>query len=79
MVDSPLLGLDQGVDDLAPESMRTALFKYFMDNQSEGQVIVVENKNTMPKLDYKSSGTNVIEFTKGKCDGRYGFLYLDNK
>ncbi|MCC3669089.1 AAA family ATPase [Terrisporobacter mayombei] len=79
MIDSPLLGLDQGVDDLAPESMRTALFKYFMDNQSEGQVIVVENKNTMPKLDYKSSGANVIEFTKGKCPGRCGFLYLDNK
>lgn len=79
MTDSPLLGLNHGVDDLAPESMRTALFKYSMDNQSEGQVIIVENKNTISKLDYKSSGANVIEFTKSKCDGMYGFLYLNNK
>lgn len=50
-----------------------------MDNQSESQVIIVENKNTIPKLDYKSSGANMIEFTKGKCDGMYGFPYLNNK
>ena len=40
IIDTPLLGLDQGVDDAAPESMRTALFRYFMNNQNEGQIIV---------------------------------------
>jgi len=74
IIDTPLLGLDQGVDDAAPESMRTALFRYFMNNQDEGQVIVVENLEHIPKLDYDASGAKVTTFTKGRFEGRYGFL-----
>lgn len=74
IIDTPLLGLDQGVDDAAPESMRSALFRYFMNNQTEGQMIVVENLENIPKLDYISSGATVITFTKGRSEGRYGFL-----
>ncbi|MEG1410847.1 MAG: AAA family ATPase [Terrisporobacter sp.] len=74
LIDSPLLGLDQGVEDSAPESMKRGLFEYFMDNQSEGQMIIIENSNNLPDLDYEKSGANVIEFTKGKSPGRYGFL-----
>lgn len=76
MIDTPLLGLDQGVNDAAPESMRTALFKYMMKHQDEGQLIVVENLEHIPKLDYESSGATVTKFTRGRDkDGRYGFLY----
>ena len=74
IIDTPLLGLDQGVDDAAPEIMRTALFKYFMNNQDEGQMIVVENLDHIPDLDYQNSGATVITFTKGRFEGRYGFL-----
>lgn len=74
IIDTPLLGLDQGVDDAAPESMRTALFRYFMNNQDEGQIIVVENLEHIPKLDYHASGAQVTTFTKGRFEGRYGFL-----
>ena len=74
IIDTPLLGLDQGVDDAAPESMRTALFRYFMNNQDEGQIIVVENLEHIPKLDYDASGARVTTFTKGRFEGRYGFL-----
>lgn len=74
IIDTPLLGLDQGVDDAAPESMRTALFRYFMNNQNEGQIIVVENLEHIPKLDYTASGATVTTFTKGRFEGRYGFL-----
>ena len=74
IIDTPLLGLDQGVDDAAPESMRTALFKYFMNNQAEGQMIVIENLEHIPDLDYESAGATVITFTKGRFEGRYGFL-----
>ena len=74
IIDTPLLGLDQGVDDAAPESMRTALFRYFMNNQDEGQIIVVENLEHIPKLDYAASGATVTTFTKGRFEGRYGFL-----
>lgn len=74
IIDTPLLGLDQGVDDGAPESMRTALFRYFMNHQGDGQIIILENIRHIPKLNYKASGANVITFTKGLEDGRYGFL-----
>ena len=78
IVDTPLLGLDQGVEDSAPESMRSALFQYFIDNQSLGQMIVVENTKDLPELDYISRGVNMIEFThdkyKSKYNSRYGFL-----
>ena len=80
VVDTPLLGLDQGIDDSAPTSMRTALFQYFIDNQSEGQIIVVENTKDLPELDYESNGAKVIEFTQDKYESkykesRYGFLH----
>lgn len=32
MIDTPSLGLDQGVDDAAPDSMRAGLFKYFINH-----------------------------------------------
>lgn len=74
IIDTLLLGLDQGVDDAAPESMRTGLFKYFINHQTEGQLIIIENLEHIPDLDYKQSGANVITFTKGRYDeGRYGF------
>jgi hypothetical protein len=75
VIDTPLLGLDQGVSDAAPESMRTALFKYFINHQNDGQIIILENLRHIPKLDYEGAGANVITFTKGLEDGRYGFLY----
>lgn len=79
VVDTPLLGLDQGVEDNAPSSMRTALFQYFIDHQDTGQMIVVENTKDLPDLDYIAGGAKVIEFTQdkyeSKYENRYGFLY----
>lgn len=74
ILDTPLLGLDQGISDTAPESMRTALFKFFINHQNDGQIIILENIRHIPKLDYVKSGANVITFTKGLEPGRYGFL-----
>lgn len=74
IIDTPLLGLDQGVDDYAPESMCAGLFRYFMNHQDEGQLIILENSKNLPDLDYESAGANVITFTKGLEEGRYGFL-----
>lgn len=74
VIDTPLLGLDQGVSDAAPESMRTGLFKFFTQHQDIGQVIILENMMHIPKLDYEGAGANVITFTKGLESGRYGFL-----
>lgn len=74
IVDTPLLGLDQGVDDVAPESMRTGLFRYIMKQKDIGQIIILENLKHIPKLDFESEGVNLITFTKGYSEGRYGFL-----
>lgn len=74
ILDTPLLGLDQGIADTAPESMRTALFNFFINHQNDGQIIILENIRHIPKLEYEKSGANVITFTKGLEPGRYGFL-----
>jgi len=74
VIDTPLLGLDQGVTDASPESMKTGLFKYFTNHQNDGQIIILENMMHVPALDYENSGANVITFTKGLEPGRYGFL-----
>lgn len=74
IIDTPLLGLDQGVSDLSSESMRTALYTFFTNHQNCGQVILLDNMNNVPNIDFESTGTNVITFTKGFEPGRYGFL-----
>ena len=73
IIDTPLHGLDEEVPEDAPESMRAGLFTYFMNHQ-EGQLIVIENLDHIPNLDYENSGANVITFTKKRGEGRYGFL-----
>jgi hypothetical protein len=77
VVDSPLQSLSQGVDEEAPESMKTGLFRYLLENQSDGQAIVIENN--IPNLNYGDYNVKPIEFTGGKKSGRYGFLYLDGQ
>lgn len=74
MIDTPLHGFDEGVEEAAPESMRTALFNYILSSQDSGQLIVIENMDHIPNIDYESNGANLITFTKGKIPGRYGFL-----
>lgn len=74
IIDTPLHGFDEGRDETAPESMRTALFQYFINHQSEGQLIVIENLDHIPHLPYKESGATVTKFVKGREPGRYGFL-----
>lgn len=74
VVDTPVLGLDQGIDAKAPESMRNALFQYFCDHQDEGQLIIIENSRDVPPIDYESYDVNMTSFTKTRNEGRYGFL-----
>lgn len=75
IIDTPLLGLDQGVADSDPNSMCSGLFRYFMNHQKEGQLIIIENSKNLPDLDYAAAGANVITFTKGLTEGRPGFLH----
>lgn len=74
VIDTPLLGLDQGISDISPESMRASLYTYFTNHQNCGQIILLDNIKDVPDIDFESSETNVITFTKGLEEGRYGFL-----
>lgn len=74
VIDTPLLGLDQGVSDVSPESMRASLYTYFSNHQDCGQIILLDNMKNVPDIDFESTGTNIITFTKGLEPGRYGFL-----
>lgn len=74
VIDTPLLGLDQGVSDDSSDSMRTSLHKFFTNHQDYGQVILLDNMDNIPEIDFKSTGTKVTIFTKGYEPGRYGFL-----
>ena len=76
-VHSPLQTLKQGVNDHAPDSMKSALFKYLLESQDYGQVVVIENE--IPELKYESFGVTPIFFTGGKSPGRYGFLHLEGQ
>jgi hypothetical protein len=70
IIDSPILTLKESGDEAAPDSMKSALFQYLLDNQGDGQVIIMEN--SIPDLDY--SGIKVNIFTQDEKSGRYGLL-----
>jgi hypothetical protein len=81
IIDSPILSLREKTndveslfeiesDDMAPDTMKAALFQYMIDNQTEGQVILIEND--IPELDYKN--VKIQRFTKDENQGRYGLL-----
>ena len=53
--------------------MKAGLYSYFLSHQ-EGQLIIIENLDHIPPLDYEAGGANVITFTKKIGEGRYGFL-----
>ena len=63
VVDSPILSLKEEVDKttLASESMKSALFRYFLEKPCAEQIIIIENEIPQ-ELDY--SNANMIEFTK---------------
>lgn len=70
IIDSPILSLKEKGNEKTSDSMKASLFKYLVDNQNNGQTIIIEND--IPEIDY--SNANVIRFTKDKQNGRYGFL-----
>lgn len=75
IIDTPLHGFDDGVDDKMPESMRAGLYRYFINHQDEGQLIIIENLDHIPHLDYEKHGAVVETFEKVEAPGkRYGFL-----
>lgn len=75
IVDSPILSLKEKEAEQAPDNMsdnmKESLFKYMINHQDNGQMIIVENE--IPKLDYGNA--NLIYFSKDTEHGRYGLLH----
>ena len=75
IIDTPLHGFDDGMDETMPDSMRAGLYRYFMNHQDEGQLIIIENLDHIPHLDFEKHGAVVETFEKIESpDKRYGFL-----
>ena len=75
IIDSPLHGMFQGVEDDAPESMKSGMFRYLSGLAKEGQLIIAENAEHVPVLDYAGLGVKVIEFKKNDPAVRHGYLW----
>lgn len=71
VIDSPILSLKEKTSEKASDSMKKSLFRYMLNNQQNGQTIIIENE--IPKLDYTHA--NLIHFTKDPNIGRYGLLH----
>lgn len=73
--DSPMVTYKPSADytdnDLISVDLAKNLYNYIADNFHDSQVIIIEN--TAPP---KNEAINVIEFTKNKKVGRYGFIPL---
>lgn len=70
VIDSPILSLKEKGKEKATDSMKSSLFRYLLNNQQYGQIIIIEND--IPDVNYESA--NVIRFTMNENEGRYGFL-----
>lgn len=78
MIDTPLLGLDDPQLDPelqeARETIPIALYRFLVERQDLGQMIIVDNIKYMPDMTELKPRCNLIYFTKQEGYGRYGFL-----
>lgn len=72
VLDSPLKNLDVGVLDR--DNIKDRFFRYLTEASRLGQLIIIENTNNFTMTDELRQNANVIEFTHGAKEGRYGFL-----
>ena len=71
MIDTPLLGFDENEDS----ALKKGLYEYFIKHAGGGQVIIVDNLNVMPDMDFEAAGVKVTTYYKDEKDGHeYGFL-----
>ena len=75
MIDTPLLGFDEDENGFGGETIKFGLYQYFMNHVGKGQVIIVDNMNVVPNIDFEAKGINVIRYHKDEKEGHvYGFM-----
>ena len=74
-LDSPLHGLmTETSDENNDDDLRKGFFKYIFENYADDQIIIIENTDNHELPDVSGDTNKVIEFTKNRTRGRYGFL-----
>lgn len=74
--DSSLTQLSEAEHISQGDTIKQNFVQYLVNHALERQVIIVEQKKRMPfipKEDY-DAGIHIIEFSRNKSEGRYGFL-----
>lgn len=74
--DSSLTQLSESEQIQKTNTIKHNFVKYLIDHALTRQVIMIEQKERMPFIPEENSdnGIHIIEFTKDKYVGRYGFL-----
>lgn len=75
MIDTPLLGFDEDESLASSLHLKKGLYEYLLDHCGSGQVIIVDNLDSRPELDYEKSDAKVTIYKKDVADeNTYGFL-----
>lgn len=74
LLDSALTQLSESVYSEKGNIIRDSLIRYMLTHQAIGQIIIVEQRDKMPDWIMTTKECNIIEFTKSKDIGIYGFL-----
>lgn len=64
MIDTPLLRFDE--DESKSETLKIGLYQYFINHQGDGQVIIVDNLNVIPDIDFEGLRVKVTIYYKMK-------------
>jgi len=75
-VDSSLTQLSEAEYKEQSETIKQNFIKYLITHANERQVIILEQTKRMPFVPNESDedGIHVVQFTRNKNEGRYGFL-----
>ena len=75
MIDTPLLGFNENDDGPESQTLKHGLYGYFVNHQGSGQIIIVDNLNVMPDIDFEAADVKVTTYYKNDVDEHvYGFL-----
>lgn len=73
IIDTPLLGLDVGDDEINPENIRIVIYEYFMKSVNQSQLIIIDNKKDMPDLNFNKHNIHLEYYSHNEKD-RYGYF-----
>ena len=76
MIDSPFHGLDESEETAEKKlDMTSGFFNFLLSNRGSGQIIIAENLDKLPKIDFEEEKVNVTTYHKvDSPDKTYGFI-----